>query len=367
VPEIEYTFRNPLTQEAVYKTILLKRRREFHRRVGEAMESIYPDRMEAQYGLLAHHFALAGERDKAIEYARKAAQQAISLYAYDDAVQNLHTALNLIQDTEKSDIHLTLLEELGDVYCLLRDGSQAIETYAQSLELWGDLDSPDPLVEVRLRRKIVQTVTDLKWSVSLEDLQQADKARRESVERLRGALDSLSSEPAHPETLRALVALSADAWRIQDPPDWDQAHEFAQSAVEMAEHLESPVDTSQALGALESVLDGQSRLREHLEIAEQRLEICRRQGFTDLRERLDALRGVGAARMYVGEYAQALPYLDEAGELASRMQAVDQMTNAFGLKAQCLYRMDRWDDVLNLEGKWRELEERYTRERVGET
>ncbi len=367
VPEIEYTFRNPLTQEAVYKTILLKRRREFHRRVGEAMESIYPDRMEAQYGLLAHHFALAGERDKAIDYARKAAKQAISLYAYDDAVQNLHTALKLIQKTEKSASHLTLLEELGDVYCLLRDGSKAIEMYAQSLELWAGLDTPDPLVEVRLRRKIVQTVTDLKWSVSLEDLQQADEARGESVERLKVALHSLHSEAAHPETLRALVALSADAWRIQDPPDWDKAHEFAQSAVEMAGRLNSPVDKSQALGALESVLDGQSRLREHLQIAERRLEICRRQNFTDLRERLDALRGAGAARLYVGEYAQALPYLDEAGELASRLQAVDQITNAFGLKAQCLYRMDRWDEVLDLEGKWRELEGRYTRERVGET
>jgi predicted ATPase len=40
LPEIEYAFRNPLTQEAVYKTILIKRRRAFHQRVGEVMESL---------------------------------------------------------------------------------------------------------------------------------------------------------------------------------------------------------------------------------------------------------------------------------------------------------------------------------------
>ena len=64
VPEVEYSFRNPLTQEAVYKTILLKRRREFHQRVGVAMESLYADRLDGFYGLLAHHFALAEESDK---------------------------------------------------------------------------------------------------------------------------------------------------------------------------------------------------------------------------------------------------------------------------------------------------------------
>jgi hypothetical protein len=121
------------------------------------------------------------------------------------------------------------------------------------------------------------------------------------------------------------------------------------------------------LGALESVLDGRSRLRDHLKIAKQRLEICRDPKFPDQRECLDALRGMGAAHMYVGEYQAALPYLREAEELASRLQAIDQMANALGLQAQCMYRGDRWDDVLALESKWRELEAQYTRERVGET
>ena len=98
LPEIEYAFRNPLTQEAVYKTILIKRRRAFHRRVGEAMESIYADRLDGLYGLLAYHFALANEREKAIDYSRKAAKQAVALFAYDDAIQNLRGALELIEE-----------------------------------------------------------------------------------------------------------------------------------------------------------------------------------------------------------------------------------------------------------------------------
>jgi hypothetical protein len=71
--------------------------------------------------------------------------------------------------------------------------------------------------------------------------------------------------------------------------------------------------------------------------------------------------------MYVGEYEQALPYLQEAESLAGRAQVVDQQANALGLQAQCSFRLDRWDDVLATEEKWRDLERRFTRERIGET
>jgi tetratricopeptide (TPR) repeat protein len=260
-----------------------------------------------------------------------------------------------------------LNEELGDVYSLLRDGESAIAAYQRSLEIWGELAEPDETGGVRLDRKIIQVVTDLKWSVSLEHLQQAEEARQGSLAGLNSALSELEDGEPHVETVRALVALSTDAWRIQEPADWDAAQRYAQAAVNMAQELDSPVDLSQAHGALANVLDGRSRLREHLETTVKRLEITRLPHFDDLRENLDALRGVGAARMYVGEYKEALPFLAEAEEIATRIQATDQIANALGLQAQCLFRMDRWDDVLALEVKWRELEERHTRERVGET
>ena len=367
VPEVEYSFRNPLTQEAVYKTILLKRRREFHRRVGEAMVELYPDRLEGLYGLLAHHFALAGEREKAIEYSRRAAKQAMAVYAYDDAAQNLRAALELIPLGEVSAIHLSLREECADIFCLLRDGARAIGEYQQALELWRGLQDSDRMAGVRLHRKIVQAVTDLKWSVSLENLQRANTAREDSRASLVQALDQLEREPPYLETVRARIALSADAWRIQEPPDWDAAQRFAQAAVDMAATLDSPVDLSQAHGALANVLDGRSRLREHLQMSEQRLAICRQPEFSDLRETLEALRGLGTALMYVGEYAQALPYLAEAEGLATQVQAIDQIANVLTVQAQCLFRTDRWDEVLALEEKWRDLERRHTRERVGAT
>jgi len=367
VPEIEYAFRNPLTQEAVYKTILLKRRREFHRRVGEAMENLFSGHLEGMYGLLAYHFAQAGQQNKAVYYLRMASQQAVNVYAYEDAIQNLRAALDLIRTGEKSEIHLVLLEELADVYRLLRNGEQAIDHYHQALHLFQGLEDVDPWIGIRLNRKILQVVSELKWSVRLELLQQANQSRMASRLSLEEGLRKMASQPPNQETVRGLVVLSTDAWRIQEPPDWEAAQRFAQAAVELAGQLDSSVDLSQALGAYANVLEGRSLLREHLAVAQQRLAICREPQFGEVRETIDALRGAGAALMYVGESAQAIPYLQEAENLAVQVQVIDQEANAIGLQVQCLYRLDRWDEVIALEERWRDLERRYSRERVGET
>ena len=87
----------------------------------------------------------------------------------------------------------------------------------------------------------------------------------------------------------------------------------------------------------------------------------------DLIERIDAFSGAGMALMYVGEYEQAIPRLQEAEGLAVKTQSIGQQTAAIGLQSHCAFRLDRWDDVLALEEKWRDLERRYPRQRVGPT
>src|SRR3990170_2237721 len=367
VPEVEYTFRNPLTQEAVYNTILLKRRRGFHRRVGEAIEALYPDRLEGFFGLLAHHFALGGLPDKAIEYYRQASRQAVAVYAYDEAAQNLRAALELIDPGVQSAINMILFEELADVNRLLRDFTQAISIYQQALDVWRDLADGEEIVAVRLHRKIVQMATEAKWNMDLEHYRQASQIALELRASLEQSLGALQGKPANPEIVRALATLSFDAWRTQIPPDWERAQRFAQQAVDMAERLADPVVLSRALGALANIMDGRSLLREHLQVAQRRLEVSQEARLDDPSEGIDALSGVGMALMYVGEYGQAIPYLRETETLAASMQAIGQQAAALGLQGQCWFRLDRWDEVIATEQRWRDLERRYTRQRVGAT
>jgi predicted ATPase len=367
VPEVEYSFRNPLTQEAVYKTILLKHRREFHKRVAEAMEALYQDRLDGKYGLLSHHYSLAGERDKAIEYCRKASKQAVQVYAYNEAEKNLRVALGLLESGDDTQLKANLLGELGDVCRLVRNFNEAISIYQEALVLLDVLPETNQIVDLSLNRKIVEIATEAKWSVDAQTYLQVSEISRKSHQRLEDVLEVLKGEPIHPEIVQSLVALSTDAWRVQDPADWVRAQQFAEEAVEMADQLEDKELLSRSLGALATALDGQSLLRQHLEVARRRVEIGENGFQISEHEKIDATRGIGLALMYVGEYEKALPYLDEAEALAENVRAPDQVANAVGIRAQCLFRLDRWDEVLEVEKRWRDLDLRYTRERVGET
>ena len=57
VPEREYGFKHVLTQEAAYATLLVRRRRQLHRRSAEALEDLYPERVDELHPVLAHHYA----------------------------------------------------------------------------------------------------------------------------------------------------------------------------------------------------------------------------------------------------------------------------------------------------------------------
>lgn len=96
-PELEYIFKHSLTQQAAYNSLLIERRRDFHRRVGEALEQLFADRQAEFYGLLAHHFDAAGERLKAIDYWIKAGDTARLKDAFDEAIEEYQRAVALLE------------------------------------------------------------------------------------------------------------------------------------------------------------------------------------------------------------------------------------------------------------------------------
>jgi predicted ATPase len=86
IPELEYMFKHSLTQETAYNSLLHERRREFHLKVGEALEGLFADRREEFLGLLAHHFEAAQAHDKALDYLVRAGDQARLAYALQEAI-----------------------------------------------------------------------------------------------------------------------------------------------------------------------------------------------------------------------------------------------------------------------------------------
>ncbi len=366
-PDLAYVFKHALVRDSAYQSLLKHERKQLHRVVGEVLEKAYPEQLDENASLLAQHFAEAGEREKAIGYARQAARRSLARYATEEAVHQLEAALAWVEPEQISEVHLALIEEAGDANRLLRNGERAIALYQKALALWSQFQGADRLISVRLQSKIIQTVNNVTNAVGMDFMQRANQIGNATLAQLETELNLMQGSSPQPEIVQALTALSLGAWRIKSGLDWDAAEDFAQAAVAMAEQLSRPAILSHALDALASVYDGRGRLREHLQVALRRLAITQDAEFEDRREKIDALRSVGMARMFLGDYTQALPPLREAENLAEDIQAIDLQVLAMGLQAQCLFRLDRWDDVLELEKKWRALERSYSRERVGLT
>ena len=94
-PEPSYLFKHALTRDAAYGTLSLRRRRELHRRVGEALERLFADRAEEIAALLGQHFYEALDV-RAVRYETVAGDQAYRLYANAEAAAHYARALERV-------------------------------------------------------------------------------------------------------------------------------------------------------------------------------------------------------------------------------------------------------------------------------
>ncbi|HEX7973235.1 MAG TPA: adenylate/guanylate cyclase domain-containing protein, partial [Anaerolineales bacterium] len=141
LPELEYLFKHALAQEATYESILLQTRRELHGRVGKAIETLFADRLEEFYGLLAYHYARAEMWEKAQAYLLKAADQAGRMAADTEALAHYREALAAYARAygEKWDpVQRAGLErKMGEAYFRRGEMNKALESYLQALTYLG--------------------------------------------------------------------------------------------------------------------------------------------------------------------------------------------------------------------------------------
>ena len=96
VPEPSYRFRNALIQEATYKGLLQQKRRHLHTRAAWAMEEASAGRLEEVASVLGHHYALAGEAERAAHYLELAGDRAAAAFATDEAIASYRWALDQV-------------------------------------------------------------------------------------------------------------------------------------------------------------------------------------------------------------------------------------------------------------------------------
>ena len=98
-PELEFRFKHHLIQEATYGTVLKRRRQQLHRRAAETLADDSRQRGDTRLGLLAHHWAAAGEHDRALGYHRRAGEAASRIGSTSEAISHYDGGADGLRET----------------------------------------------------------------------------------------------------------------------------------------------------------------------------------------------------------------------------------------------------------------------------
>ncbi len=216
-PELEYIFKHALTQEVAYNSLLLKRRKEIHEKIGQAIEDLYSERLEEYYELLAHHYGSSANTPKAVKYLHLAGKQAVKRSAYEEAIDQLSRAVELVrtlpETREHKELELPLQMILGQAF-VATQGFPSVEAdhaYVRARDLTEQLNDTSQLFDALNELRVIQLTRA-----------EHDKSRCLAEELLR-----LARETGNPRQLQtAMVAMAVTLyWRGEFSQGLEHAEE----------------------------------------------------------------------------------------------------------------------------------------------
>ena len=138
LPEPAYIFKHAVIQDVAYQSLLVQRRRDLHRAVGQAIEELYADRLADHYEELAHHFAQGEAWAKAFEYLVRSGNKARDTYANEAAVAHYTNAIDIARRMSPPLPLATVLEvyqRRGRLQVVVAKNEEAIEGLEKMLAL----------------------------------------------------------------------------------------------------------------------------------------------------------------------------------------------------------------------------------------
>jgi len=152
--DTRYIFKHALVQDAAYESLLRSKRQELHQRIAKVLEKQFPNVVETEPEILAHHYTEAGQIDASVTYWRRAGQRAVERSANVEAIIHLGKALQLVEElpeaAERDHQEFAIHIALGPALMTTKGwGAPDVErTYRRARELCRDMAEPSQLFTV---------------------------------------------------------------------------------------------------------------------------------------------------------------------------------------------------------------------------
>jgi len=300
-PELEYLFRHNLVQEVAYNSLLIEDRKKLHRKVGEAIEESYPDRLEEFAAVLGNHFEIAGDEQRALKYFTLAGDTDFAIYANAEAVSHYTRALKILPTCEVSSEELIHLYtnlgralELNSQYDLALAKYEEMEALAQTQD-----DRPMALAALAARITVYTTPTEFFDPAQGEAL--AEQALRLTRE--------LGDQTTEAKLLWTLLRLHIFTDKMSEAIDYGERSLALARELNLREQMAFTLtDLASQCYLLSGRLD-QAKVALH-----EARDIWRE--LDNLPMLANSLSTLCAISVFAGEYEQALPFSQEAYQIS---------------------------------------------------
>lgn len=276
-----YLFRHNLFRQYLYDRLDEIERSYLHEQVGEALEQLFEGQSGEIADQLAHHFQMADNDAKALQYLILAADDAVRLYAYDQAV-----------------IYYTKAIEAAERLAL-----EAAE-----------------LVNLHLKR-----------ASAYETLGAFERSRADNEKALRIAQAAGQRELEW----QALLGLGK-AWASHD---YNKTGEYFKKALDLARQIDDPVMVARSLNRMGNWYSNTNKLQDAIDVHEQAFEIF--QELQDKQGMADTLDLTSWVYYYRGDYVNTAEYFDRAialfRELDDRVGLSSALANRGSMNAYYEY------------------------------
>jgi predicted ATPase len=315
-------FTHDLIRESLLSELPRAEQVALHRRIVTTLESRHADRLEEHAAALAHH-AVAAVRGKdggtgaeedpleerAIEYARRAGDQAARLTAFAEAARLYRTALSLDEDRASDDVprRLELLLALGEVEARANNLEVSRAVFSEAIDHARGIGSP-----VALARAVLGYGGRLVWARAGSD--------QRIVPLLREAIDALGDAD---ELLQARLLVRL-ACAIRSDDDFQvRGAELSRQALEIARRLGDSATLTYVLGGRAWAIWWPDNIEERMALAHEMVSLA--EEADDPERAVDAHTMLSLSYIDQGRLDRARAELDEIERIASLIRQPAQL------------------------------------------
>ena len=263
---VSYVFKHALSQQVAGGSTLMERRKVLHEHVARVLEAQFPETVETQPELIAHHYTEAGLGAHAIPHWQRAGERALQRSANLEAIDHLKRGLELLGSPADEAERSRPVDEAQDCSLLLLLGQaqwhagkflEAHDTLLRAADVAKSLGSSESLARAALELAHATYLGGFPAFSAVHLLEEA-------LQRL-GAGDNRLTAQILSDLARALGTTGHQ----------QQAMVYAEQAVSMARRFDDPGLVAHSLYGMLHALAGPERAAQRLPVATEMLDLAK--------------------------------------------------------------------------------------------